>query len=42
MTKATLKLELSETKNGKNPIQAKIKAWHQSASGKMNSKILNG
>ena len=30
---ATLKLELSETKNGKSPIQAKIKAWHQMASG---------
>ena len=35
---ATLKLELSETKNGKNPIQAKIKAWHQSASGKIEFK----
>lgn len=32
---ATLKLELSETKNGKHPIQAKIKAWHQLASGKI-------
>jgi len=35
---ATLKLELSETKNGKNPIQAKIKAWHQTASGKIEFK----
>lgn len=35
---ATLKLELSETKNGINPIQAKIKAWHQSASGKIEFK----
>jgi type III restriction enzyme len=35
---ATLKLELSETKNGKNPIQAKIKAWHQSANGKIEFK----
>jgi type III restriction enzyme len=35
---ATLKLELSETKNGKNPIQAKIKAWHQAASGKIEFK----
>lgn len=35
---ATLKLELSETKNGKNPIQAKIKAWHQSKSGKIEFK----
>jgi len=35
---ATLKLELSETQNGKNPIQAKIKAWHQSASGKIEFK----
>jgi type III restriction enzyme len=35
---ATLKLELSETKNGNNPIQAKIKAWHQSASGKIEFK----
>ena len=35
---ATLKLELSETKNGKNPIQAKIKAWHQLASGKIEFK----
>lgn len=35
---ATLKLELSETKNGKNPIQAKIKAWHQSAKGKIEFK----
>jgi type III restriction enzyme len=35
---ATLKLELSETKNGKNPIQAKIKAWHQLSSGKIEFK----
>lgn len=35
---ATLKLELSETKNGKGPIQAKIKAWHQLASGKIEFK----
>ncbi len=35
---ATLKLELSETKNGKNPIQAKIKAWHQASSGKIEFK----
>jgi len=35
---ATLKLELSEIKNGKTPIQAKIKAWHQSASGKFEFK----
>ena len=35
---ATLKLELSETKNGKTPIQAKIKAWHQSKSGKFEFK----
>ncbi|ASO06033.1 restriction endonuclease [Arenibacter algicola] len=35
---ATLKLELSETKNGKNLIQAKIKAWHQLASGKIEFK----
>jgi type III restriction enzyme len=35
---ATLKLELSETKNGNNPIQAKIKSWHQSASGKIEFK----
>jgi type III restriction enzyme len=35
---ATLKLELSETKNGKNLIQAKIKAWHQSVSGKIEFK----
>jgi len=31
---ATLKLELSETANGKGPIKAKIRAWHQSKSGK--------
>jgi len=35
---ATLKLELTETKNGKSPIQAKIKAWHQLASGKIEFK----
>jgi len=35
---ATLKLELSETKNGKGSIQAKIKAWHQLASGKIEFK----
>ncbi|OIP45877.1 MAG: hypothetical protein AUK46_11015, partial [Flavobacteriaceae bacterium CG2_30_31_66] len=35
---ATLKLELSETKNVKNSIQVKIKAWHQSASGKIEFK----
>jgi len=35
---ATLKLELTETKNGKTPIQAKIKAWHQLASRKFEFK----
>ncbi|WP_445738030.1 restriction endonuclease [Mariniflexile sp.] len=35
---ATLKLELSETKNVKNAIQVKIKAWHQAASGKIEFK----
>jgi type III restriction enzyme len=35
---ATLKLELSETQNGKNPLKAKIKAWHQSAKGKFEFK----
>lgn len=35
---ATLKLELSETKNGNNSIQAKIKAWHQLANGKIEFK----
>jgi type III restriction enzyme len=35
---ATLKLELFEIKNSTNPIQAKIKAWHQSASGKIEFK----
>ena len=35
---ATLKLELSETKNVKNSIQVKIKAWHQAASGKIEFK----
>lgn len=35
---ATLKLELTEIQNGKNPIRAKIKAWHQSASGKIEFK----
>lgn len=32
---ATLKLELSEIKNGRGQIRAKIKAWHQSSSGKI-------
>ena len=32
---ATLKLELAEIQNGKNPIRAKIKAWHQLANGKI-------
>ncbi len=32
---ATLKLELSETQNGKGGPKAKIKAWHQSKSGKI-------
>ena len=35
---ASLKLELSEIKNGKTPIQAKIKVWHQLASGKIEFK----
>ena len=35
---ATLKLELSETQNGKTPLKAKIKAWHQSAKGKFEFK----
>lgn len=35
---ATLKLELTEIQNGKNPIRAKIRAWHQSASGKIEFK----
>ncbi|MFP5082127.1 DEAD/DEAH box helicase family protein [Pedobacter sp. JCM 36344] len=35
---ATLKLELSEIQNGKNPIRAKIKAWHQSTAGKIEFK----
>lgn len=35
---ATLKLELTEIQNGNNPIRAKIKAWHQSASGKIEFK----
>jgi len=35
---ATLKLELSETKVVKNTIQTKIKAWHQSVSGKIEFK----
>ncbi|MGY4384948.1 type III restriction enzyme [Pedobacter sp. UYP24] len=38
---ATLKLELSEIQNGKNPIRAKIKAWHQSTSGKIEFKTTN-
>ena len=40
----TLKLELSETQNGKGIPKAKIKAWHQAKSGKIefkNSKWLN-
>ena len=35
---ATLKLELSEAKNGKIPIQVKMKAWHQLAKGKFEFK----
>ena len=35
---ATLKLELAETQNVKATIKAKIKAWHQSASGKFEFK----
>lgn len=35
---ATLKLELAEIKNGSGQIRAKIKAWHQSKSGKINFK----
>ena len=35
---ATLKLELSETQNGKGDPKAKIKAWHQSNSGKIEFK----
>jgi type III restriction enzyme len=35
---ATLKLELSETQNGKGDPKAKIKAWHQSKSGKIEFK----
>jgi type III restriction enzyme len=35
---ATLKLELSETQNGKGDTKAKIKAWHQSNSGKIEFK----
>ncbi len=35
---ATLKLELSETQNGKGEPKAKIKAWHQSKSGKIEFK----
>jgi type III restriction enzyme len=35
---ATLKLELSETQNGRTPLKAKIKAWHQSAKGKFEFK----
>ena len=35
---ATLKLELAEIKNVKNTIQAKIKSWHQLASGKIEFK----
>ncbi len=35
---ATLKLELSETQNGKGDPKAKIQAWHQSKSGKIEFK----
>nr|NQU94462.1 DEAD/DEAH box helicase family protein [Bacteroidota bacterium] len=35
---ATLKLELSETQNGKGEPKAIIKAWHQSKSGKIEFK----
>ncbi|NOX48533.1 MAG: DEAD/DEAH box helicase family protein, partial [Chlorobi bacterium] len=35
---ATLKLELSETQNGKGDPKAKIKAWHQSKSGRIEFK----
>ena len=35
---ATLKLELSETQNGKGQIKAKIKAWHQAKNGKFEFK----
>ena len=35
---ATLKLELSETQNGKTTIKVKIKAWHQLANGKIEFK----
>lgn len=35
---ATLKLELSQVQNGKGTITAKIKAWHQMASGKIQFK----
>ena len=35
---ATLKLELSETQNGKGYPKAKIKAWHQAKSGKIEFK----
>ncbi len=35
---ATLKLELTQIQNGKNQIKAKIKAWHQSASGRFEFK----
>ena len=35
---ATLKLELSETQNSKGEPKAKIKAWHQSKSGKIEFK----
>ena len=35
---ATLKLELSEIKNRKNSIQAKIKAWHRASNGKIEFK----
>ncbi len=35
---ATLKLELCEARNGKGLIQAKIKAWHYAANGKVEFK----
>ncbi len=38
---ATLKLELSETQNSKGDPKAKIKAWHQVKSGKIEFKVTN-
>lgn len=35
---ATLKIELSEVQNGKGDPKAKVKAWHQAASGKIDFK----